>query len=478
MLGHDLGTVLILGAIVAGVLFAAGYPAALVRASSAFRSSLMAIAFVVTSPNRLGRFDVWLGRDTDEFGAARQPIHGRYALADGGWFGLGLGASREKWGLLSEPHNDFIFAIIGEELGLPGTIAILLLFAGLALACYRLVTRTDDLFVRIATAGIMTWIIVQAADQHRRRHRPAARHRRAAAARLLGWVVAHHEHVRPRHPAVLRARRTRVCRGAVGAALGPAPVARGDPRRRPHAPDALMTPGGPPVGAPRRGRHGRARLAAARPGRLPAPPRPRRGGHRAGHRRRARGPPRARARVPAARGAEGALPASALRRPAPPAGQPAPRGAGRRGRHRQHRRRGRRRLRRLRLDPGLPRGPAPRHAGRGPRAERPARPRQPARRPVRRRRRCHLPRHPPAARHGHGDAVAPRDRDARPGRPPGRGARPVRAHRRPDGARHRRLARGPAPQRGLRRCGRRRCRRPGVQVLHVAGTGKEFVPTR
>ena len=71
------------------------------------------------------RFDVWLGRDTNEFGAARQPIHGRYALADGGWFGLGLGASREKWGLLSEPHNDFIFAIIGEELGLPGTIAVL-----------------------------------------------------------------------------------------------------------------------------------------------------------------------------------------------------------------------------------------------------------------------------------------------------------------------------------------------------------------
>ena len=116
-IGHDLGTVMILGAI-------------------------------VTSPNRLGRFNVWLGRDTNEFGAARQPIHGRYALADGGWFGLGLGASREKWGLLSEPHNDFIFAIIGEELGLPGTIAVLVLFAGLALACYRLVTRSSDFFTR------------------------------------------------------------------------------------------------------------------------------------------------------------------------------------------------------------------------------------------------------------------------------------------------------------------------------------------
>jgi cell division protein FtsW len=160
-LGHDLGTVLILGAIVAGVLFAAGIPLRwFAFASIPFAAAVL--AFVVTSPNRLGRFDVWLGRDTNEFGAARQPLHGRYALADGGWFGLGLGASREKWGLLSEPHNDFIFAIIGEELGLPGTIAVLLLFAGLALACYRLVTRTDDLFVRIATAGIMTWILVQA----------------------------------------------------------------------------------------------------------------------------------------------------------------------------------------------------------------------------------------------------------------------------------------------------------------------------
>jgi cell division protein FtsW len=161
VLGHDLGTVLILGAIVAGVLFAAGIPLRWFGFAG-IPFAAMAIAFVVTSPNRLGRFDVWLGRDTNEFGAARQPIHGRYALADGGWFGLGLGASREKWGLLSEPHNDFIFAIIGEELGLPGTIAILLLFAGLALACYRLVTRTGDFFVRIATAGIMTWLIIQA----------------------------------------------------------------------------------------------------------------------------------------------------------------------------------------------------------------------------------------------------------------------------------------------------------------------------
>ncbi|WP_404348868.1 putative lipid II flippase FtsW [Phycicoccus jejuensis] len=160
-LGHDLGTVLILGAVVAGVLFAAGIPVRwFVIAGIPFLGAV--VAFVLTSPNRLGRFDVWLGRDTDEWGVARQSIHGRYALADGGWLGLGLGQSREKWGLLSEAHNDFIFAIIGEELGLPGTLAVLLLFAGFAFACYRLVSRSEDFFVRVVTAGIMTWIIVQA----------------------------------------------------------------------------------------------------------------------------------------------------------------------------------------------------------------------------------------------------------------------------------------------------------------------------
>ena len=161
LLGHDLGTTLVMSAIVAGVLFTAGVPGRWFALATAGFAAV-AVTFVVTSPNRLGRFDVWLGRDTDQFGAARQSIQGRYALADGGWTGVGLGQSREKWQWLSEPHNDFIFAIIGEELGLPGTIMVLALFVVLALACYRLVMRSSDFFVRVATAGIMSWIIVQA----------------------------------------------------------------------------------------------------------------------------------------------------------------------------------------------------------------------------------------------------------------------------------------------------------------------------
>jgi cell division protein FtsW len=161
LLGGDLGTVLVMCAIVAAVLFTAGVSWRLFAAGG-LGFGLLAAVMVLTSANRLGRLDVWLGKDTDPFGAARQPIHGRYALADGGWWGVGLGASREKWQWLSEPHNDFIYAIIGEELGLPGTLVVLALFAVLALVCYRLVLRTDDLFIRLATGGVMTWILVQA----------------------------------------------------------------------------------------------------------------------------------------------------------------------------------------------------------------------------------------------------------------------------------------------------------------------------
>ena len=95
---------------------------------------------VLTSGNRMGRISTWLaGACADPNGTGFQTCHGLYALADGGWWGVGLGASREKWQWLPEAHNDFIFAIIGEELGLPGTLAVMGLFAVLALACYRLV---------------------------------------------------------------------------------------------------------------------------------------------------------------------------------------------------------------------------------------------------------------------------------------------------------------------------------------------------
>ncbi len=160
--GHDLGTALVLFGIVAAVLFAAGVPGRWF-ASAAIGVGLVALYFVRGSDNRMGRITNWLSGDcTDPNGVCGQSVHGLYALADGGWWGVGLGASREKSGWLPEAQNDFIFAVIGEELGLPGTLVVLALFALVATACYRLIVRTDDQFVRLATAGAMAWILVQA----------------------------------------------------------------------------------------------------------------------------------------------------------------------------------------------------------------------------------------------------------------------------------------------------------------------------
>ncbi|HIZ98518.1 MAG TPA: putative lipid II flippase FtsW [Candidatus Janibacter merdipullorum] len=167
MLGHDLGTAMTICAIVGGMLFAAG-----VRKRWFVVGAGAVVALVVAATNlggnRMQRIQIWLdpaqcAPNTELYYAiCRQPMHGRYALADGGWTGVGLGGSREKWGWLSEPYNDFIFAIIGEELGLLGTLAVLGLFAAFALAGLRLVTRTEDFFVRVVTAGICTWVLVQA----------------------------------------------------------------------------------------------------------------------------------------------------------------------------------------------------------------------------------------------------------------------------------------------------------------------------
>ena len=161
--GKDLGTGMVLLAIVAGMLFASGVPARMF-AFAGGGAVLLSLVMVVTSANRMTRIHSWLsGGCTDPTaGNCWQTVHGQYALADGGWWGVGLGASREKWAWLPEAHNDFIFAIIGEELGLPGTLVVIGLFAVLAIACYRLVLRSDDFFTRVATAGIMVWILAQA----------------------------------------------------------------------------------------------------------------------------------------------------------------------------------------------------------------------------------------------------------------------------------------------------------------------------
>ncbi|MDP9398539.1 MAG: putative lipid II flippase FtsW [Actinomycetota bacterium] len=161
LLGSDLGTALVLMVILLGLLFFAGAPLRLFAGVLAC-GAVLAAALARTSENRLERITSWWGSSGDTaLSWSYQATHGKYALASGGWWGLGLGASREKWGGLPEAHNDFIFAVLGEELGLVGTLAVLALFGGLGYAGLRIAARSTDGFVRLAAAGVTTWIIFQ-----------------------------------------------------------------------------------------------------------------------------------------------------------------------------------------------------------------------------------------------------------------------------------------------------------------------------
>ncbi|MDQ0953141.1 cell division protein FtsW [Streptomyces phaeochromogenes] len=162
MLGGDMGTAIILTAILFGLLWLAGAPT---RLFGGVLAVALTIGFILikTSPNRMARLSC-LGATEPQSGPVDcwQAVHGIYALASGGLFGSGLGASVEKWGQLPEAHTDFIFAITGEELGLAGTLSVLALFAALGYAGIRVAGRTEDPFVRYAAGGVTTWITAQA----------------------------------------------------------------------------------------------------------------------------------------------------------------------------------------------------------------------------------------------------------------------------------------------------------------------------
>jgi cell division protein FtsW len=161
MLGGDMGTTMILTAILFGLLWLAGAPTRLFAGVLAAAGSLAVLA-VATSSNRMGRLHCIAATSPGANDQCWQAVHGIYALASGGWFGSGLGASVEKWGELPEPHTDFIFAVTGEELGLAGTLSVVALFAALGYAGIRVASRTEDPFVRFAAGGVTTWITVQA----------------------------------------------------------------------------------------------------------------------------------------------------------------------------------------------------------------------------------------------------------------------------------------------------------------------------
>lgn len=165
LLGHDLGTAMIMMAIVFAMLFFAGVP---VRHLGALL--IPAIPFlgflIYLKGNRISRIMAFFDpfSQANYLDAGWQPAHGIMAMATGGLFGVGLGGSRQKWQNLGpEAHTDFIFAVIGEELGLLGALIVLVLFLAFTWAGVRTAIRCKDIFARMMVAGVTSWIAIQAA---------------------------------------------------------------------------------------------------------------------------------------------------------------------------------------------------------------------------------------------------------------------------------------------------------------------------
>jgi cell division protein FtsW len=163
MMGQDLGTMGVMVVIALGIVFLAG-----ARLSHLF--TVVAVIGVgvamlaLLSPSRINRIMTWFSGCTEDdyLGTCWQIVHSTYALGSGGVLGVGLGNSRAKWSWLPHAETDFIFAIVGEELGLIGTSMVIISFVILAVAMARLVRAQPDPFARLVTGGVMVWLIGQA----------------------------------------------------------------------------------------------------------------------------------------------------------------------------------------------------------------------------------------------------------------------------------------------------------------------------
>jgi cell division protein FtsW len=157
----DLGTTILLGLIVGAVLWVEGLPGRYVGVGAAAAVAAVA-ALAVIAPYRLARVTGWLDPEADPLGSGYQLLQALFAMGEGGVFGLGLGSSRAKWNLVPNPETDFIFAIIGEELGLAGAAGVLALFAALLYFGLRVSYAAEDGFGRTVAFGVTAWIVGQA----------------------------------------------------------------------------------------------------------------------------------------------------------------------------------------------------------------------------------------------------------------------------------------------------------------------------
>ena len=157
----DLGTAVVLIGLVLTLLWVVGVPSWLFSLAVG-TAAVVGVYFVLAAEYRLDRVRLFLDPFADVDDRTFQAAHSIYAFSNGGWWGRGLGGSVEKWGRLPEAHTDFIFAIIGEELGLPGTLMVIALFLVLGYSGIRIAWNAREPFVRLAAAGITGWLLIQA----------------------------------------------------------------------------------------------------------------------------------------------------------------------------------------------------------------------------------------------------------------------------------------------------------------------------
>jgi cell division protein FtsW len=161
MLQPDMGTTLVLGCIVLAVMFAGGVPM-VTMTGMVLLGAFGAFVLGLVEPYRRARMLAFLHPLADKSNTGYQSVQGLVALGSGGFFGVGLGASRAKWGFLPNAHTDFIFAIIGNELGLVGALLVVGLFVGFAVLGIRAAVRAPDRFGALLGTGITAWIVGQA----------------------------------------------------------------------------------------------------------------------------------------------------------------------------------------------------------------------------------------------------------------------------------------------------------------------------
>ena len=161
MLQPNLGTTTVLAAIVACMLVHSGMRLR-VLAMIGGAGALLFTVFALSEQYRRERITAFLDPWADAADTGYQTIQSLIGVASGGLTGAGLGESRAKWGFLPEAHTDFVFAIIGEELGLIGSLAVVGVFAGMIVCSLRIASRASDMFGSMVAVGVAAWFSIQA----------------------------------------------------------------------------------------------------------------------------------------------------------------------------------------------------------------------------------------------------------------------------------------------------------------------------